>query len=101
MSVLVISLEARLQHAGAAPNRAPYELHGAEIHTHIPEWSLVLPVFLAEQLFIGFVLEEDVAKRVQNIINQKAKNLELEVFYSFHYMSEEAVFRMNHFTYDF
>lgn len=37
MSVLVISLEARLQHAGAAPNRAPYELHGAEIHTHIPE----------------------------------------------------------------
>lgn len=74
MSVLVISLEARLQHVWAALTKVLYELHGTEMHTHIPEWSLGLLLFLAELVFFGFVLKEEVAKRLRNIINQKAKN---------------------------
>lgn len=68
---------------------------------HVPERSLVLLGHLAELVFFGFLLKEEVAKRLQNVINQKGKNPKLEMFSSFHYMSSEAVFRINDVTCDF
>lgn len=86
MSALVISLEARLQHMRAALTKLLYEVHGPEMHVHIPELSLVLLVILAVQVFFVFVFKGRTGIKVIKQI-KKAKNPDLKVFCPFHCMS--------------
>lgn len=86
MSALVISLEARLQHTWAALTKLLYEVHGPEMHVHIPELSLVLLVVLAVQVFFVFVFKGRTGIKVIKQI-KKAENPDLKVFCPFHCMS--------------
>lgn len=57
-------------------------VNGTEMLAHTPEQH----PFLARLVFFGFVLKEAAAKRLKNLINQKARHPEREMIYSFHYM---------------
>lgn len=53
---------------------------------HTPHTTSALLLPSAGLVCFGFVLKEEVAKRLQITINQEAKNPELEMFDCFHYM---------------